>query len=71
MKNLVEEHFLKLIQIEKKVFKIFFFRRSSLEETKKKVFADFPQDFWRFPTKLQWLKNSAVLEPRKGQFSRT
>ena len=47
------------------------FRRSLLEETKKKVFADFPQDFWRFPTKFQRFKNSAVLEPRTGQFSRT
>ena len=48
-----------------------FFRRSLLEETKKKVFADFPQSFWRFPTKFQRFKNSAVLEPRTGQFSRT
>ena len=47
------------------------FRRSLLEETKKKVFADFPQGFWRFPTKFQRFKNSAVLEPRTGQFSRT
>ena len=43
-----------------------FFRRSLLEETKKKVFADFPQGFWRFPTKFQRFKNSAVLEPRTG-----
>ena len=28
--------------LKKKVFKNFFFRRSLLEETKKKVFADFP-----------------------------
>ena len=48
-----------------------FFRRYLLEEIKKKVFADFPQGFWRFPTKFQQLKNSAVLEPRTGQFSRT
>ena len=48
-----------------------FFRRSLLEETKKKVFANFPQVFWRFPTKFQWLKNSALLEPRTGEFSRT
>ena len=48
-----------------------FFRRSLLEETKQKVFADFPQGFWRFPTKFQRFKNSAVLEPRTGQFSRT
>ena len=47
-----------------------FFKRSLLEETKKKVFADFPQGFWRFPTKFQRFKNSAVLEPRTGQFSR-
>ena len=26
----------------------FFFRLSVLKETKKKVFADFPQGFWRF-----------------------
>ena len=37
----------------------------------KKVFADFPQGFWRFPTKFQRFKNSAVLEARTGQFSRT
>ena len=48
----------------------FFFRRFLLEETKKKVFADFPQGFWRFPTKFQQFKNSAILEPRTGQFSR-
>ena len=48
-----------------------FFRRSLLEETKKQVFADFPQGFWRFPTKFQRFKNSAVVEPRRGQFSRT
>ena len=47
------------------------FRRSLLEETKRKVFADFPQGFWRFPTKFQRFKNSAVHEPRTGQFSRT
>ena len=54
-----------------KGLQIFFFRRSLLEEIKKKVFADFPQGFWRFPTKFQRFKNSAVLEPRTGQFSRT
>ena len=54
---------------EKGLQKIFF-RRSLLEETKKRVFADFPQGFWRFPTKFQRFKNSAVLEPRTGQFSR-
>ena len=46
-----------------------FFGRSLLEETKKKVFADFPQGFWRFPTKFPRFKNNAVLEPRTGQFS--
>ena len=51
--------------------KNFFFRQSLLEESKKKAFADFPQGFWRFPTKFQRFKNSAVLEPRTGQFSRT
>ena len=55
---------------KKRCWKIFF-RRSLLEETKKKFFADFPQDFWRFPTKFQRFKNSAVLVPRTGQFSRT
>ena len=55
---------------KKRLSKIFF-RRSLLEETKKKVFEDFPQGFWRFPTKFQRFKNSAVLEPRAGQFSRT
>ena len=37
----------------------------------KKVFTNFPRGFWRFPTKFQRFKNSAVLEPRTGQFSRT
>ena len=59
----------KLFPGEKGLQKIFF-RRSLLEKTKKKVFADFPQGFWRFPTKFQRFKNSAVLEPRTGQFSR-
>ena len=49
----------------------FFFRQSLLEETKKKVFADFPQGFWRFPTTFQRFKNSAVLEPRIEEFLRT
>ena len=48
-----------------------FFRRSLLEETRKNVFAGFLPGFWRFPTKFQRFKNSAVLEPRTGQFSRT
>ena len=52
----------------KKGLQKFFFRRSLLEETKKKVFADFPQGFWRFPTKFQRFKNSAVLEPKTGNF---
>ena len=47
-----------------------FFRRSLLVETKTKVFADFPQGFWPFPTKFLQFKNSAVLEPRTGKFSR-
>ena len=34
----------------------------------KKVFANFQRGLWRFPTKFQRLKNSAVLEPRTGQF---
>ena len=66
--------------LKKKVFKIFFRRKKSsknffrltlLEETKKKVFADFLQGFLGFPTKFLRFKNSAVLEPRTGQFSRT
>ena len=32
-----------------------------LEETKEKVFADFLHGVWRFPTKFQRFKNSAVL----------
>ena len=55
----------------KKGFQKSFFRQSLLEETKKKVFADFPQGLWRFPTKFQRFKNSAILEPRTGQFLRT
>ena len=55
----------------KKGLQKFFFRWSLLEETKQKVFADFPQGFWRFPTKFQRFENSAVLELRTGQFSRT
>ena len=37
----------------------------------KKVLANFPRGFWHFPTKFQRFKNSAVLELRTGQFSRT
>ena len=55
----------------KKGLQKFFFRRSLLEETKKRSLADFPQGFWRFPTKFQRFKKSAVLEPKTGQFSRT
>ena len=55
----------------KKIFKNFFSGNLYLRKPKKKVFADFPQGFWRFPTKFQRFKNSAVLEPRTGQFSRT
>ena len=65
---------------QKKVFKNFFRQKSSSKNffqvistwgNQKKVFADFPQGFWRFPTKFQRFKDSAVLEPRTGQFSRT
>ena len=55
----------------KKVFKIFFSGDLYLRKPKKKFFADFPRRFWRFPTKFQRFKNSAVPEPRTGQFSRT
>ena len=55
---------------EKRLQKLFF-RQSLFEETKKKVFADFPQGSWRFPTKFQRFKNSVDLEPRIAQFSRT
>ena len=48
-----------------------FFQTISTWGNQKKVFAGFPQGFWRFPTKFQRFKNSAVLEPRTGQFSRT
>ena len=51
----------------KNVFKNFF-QAISTCENQKKVFADFPQGFWRFPTKFQRFKNSAVLEPRTGDF---
>ena len=47
------------------------FQAISTQGNQKKVFADFPQGFWRFPTKFQRIKNRAVLEPRTGQFSRT
>ena len=54
----------------KKIFKRFFSGDLYLRKPKKKEFADFPQGFWRFPTKFLRFKNSAVLEPRTGQFSR-
>ena len=53
----------------KKVLKNFFSGDLYLRKPKKKVFADFPQGFWRFPTKFQRFNNSAVLEPRTRQFS--
>ena len=38
----------------------------------KKVFANIPRDFWRFPTTFnRSKKNSAVHEPRTEKFSRT
>ena len=40
-------------------------------QKKEEVFANFPQGFWRFPTKFQGSKNNAVLKPRTEQFSRT
>ena len=49
----------KIFSSEKGLQKICF-RQSLLEETKKKVFAHFPQGFWRFPTKFKRFKNSAV-----------
>ena len=68
---------------KKKVFKNFFqaiskkrsskifFQAISTWGNQKKVFAVFPQGFWRFPTKFGRFKNSAILEPRTGQFSWT
>ena len=38
--------------------------------SKKKVFANFPQGFWRFLTKFYWLKNCAVLGRGQGNFRR-
>ena len=57
--------------LQKKRSSKIFFRRSLLEETKKKIFADFPRGFWRFPTKFQRFKNGAVLEPKTRQLLRT
>ena len=48
----------------------FFFQAISTWGNKKKVSAYFLQGFWRFPTKFQRFKNSVVLEPRTGKFSR-
>ena len=56
---------------KKKRSSINVFQAISTWENQKKVFADFPRGLWRFPTKFQRFKNSAVLEPRTGQFSRT
>ena len=56
--------------LKKKSSKVFF-QAISTWGKQKKVFADFPQGLWRFPTKFQRFKNSAVLKPRTGQFSRT
>ena len=55
---------------QKKGLQIFF---SGVVQKKKakKVFANFPRGFWRFPTKFVDSKNSAVLEPRTDQFLRT
>ena len=54
----------------KKGFKKFF--SGDLYSRKpKKDLCIFSQGFWRFPTKFQRFKNSAVLEPRTGQFLRT
>ena len=55
----------------------FFFRRKRSSKNffsgdlylrkSRKVVADFPQGFWRFPIKFQRFKNSAVLEPMTGR----
>ena len=57
--------------LQKKGLQKTFFRRFPLEEDKKRSSQIFPRGFWRFPTKFQRFKNSAVLESRTGQFSRT
>ena len=70
--------------MKKKVFKRFFLAISKIKKAglqnifsgdvqqgnTKKVFANFPRGFWRFPTKLLGFKNSAVLKARTAQFSR-
>ena len=58
-----------------------FFRRSPKKKKKKKVFTKifqaistknrFPKNFSTAPQNFNFPKNSAVLEPRTGQFSRT
>ena len=55
---------------KKKVFKIFFSGHLYLRKPKKRSLQSFRKVFWRFPTKFQRFKNSAVLEMRTGQFSR-
>ena len=55
---------------KKKVFKNFFSRDLYLRRPKKGL-CRFSARFLRFPTKFQRFKNSAVLQPRTGQFSRT
>ena len=60
----------KLFFSRKRSSKIFF-QAISTWENQEKVFTDFPQGFWRFPTKFQRFKNSVVLEPSTGQFMRT
>ena len=55
---------------KKKVFKVFFSGHLQLRKTKK-VFANIPR-FLAFSNKISTIqKNSAVLKPRTGQFSRT
>ena len=57
--------------LQKKGLQKFFSGDLYLRKPKKRSLQIFPQGFWRFPTKFQRFKNSAVLEPRTGQFSRT
>ena len=66
---------------KKKGFSQKFFRRSPKKKKKKKVFTKifqaistkkrFPRNFSSTPQNFNIPKNSAVLEPRTGQFSRT
>ena len=55
----------------KKVFKTFFCRRFPLEESKKRSSQIFCEVSGAFQQNFNGSKNSAVLEPRTGQFSRT